>query len=61
LGGGGGGVAVDPDEALKVALKAAVDAGQWARVRVLTELLANAPKGRAVVELVGRRKGGDLP
>jgi hypothetical protein len=51
--------AVDPDEALRVALKAAVDAGQWERVRVLTELLASAPKGAApVVELVTRRRSG---
>jgi hypothetical protein len=48
--------AVGPDEALKVALKAAVDAGQWERVRVLTELLATPPKGAAVVELATRRK-----
>jgi len=48
--------AVDPDDALKLALKAAVDAGQWERVRVLTELLANPPKGAVVVELAGRRK-----
>ena len=48
--------AVDPDEALRVALKAAVDAGQWERVRVLTELLANPPKGAVVVELATRRK-----
>jgi hypothetical protein len=47
---------VDPDEALKVALKAAVDAGQWERVRVLTELLATPPKAAAVVELATRRK-----
>jgi hypothetical protein len=51
--------AVDPDEALTVALKAAVDAGQWDRVRVLTELLATPPKAGAVVELVGRRKAGE--
>jgi hypothetical protein len=48
--------AVDPDEALRVALKAAVDAGQWERVRVLTDLLASAPKGAEVVELATRRK-----
>jgi hypothetical protein len=53
--------AVDPDEALRVALKAAVDAGQWERVRGLTEMLANPPKAAAVVELVGRRKAGDPP
>jgi hypothetical protein len=50
--------AVDPDEALRVALKAAVDAGQWERVRVLTELLASALKGAEVVELATRRKSG---
>lgn len=44
---------VDPDEALK----AAVEAGQWERVRVLTELLARPPKAGTVVELVPRRKG----
>ena len=53
--------AVDPDDALKLALKAAVDAGQWERVRGLTEMLANPPKAAAVVELVGRRKAGDPP
>jgi hypothetical protein len=48
---------MDPDDALKVALKAAVDAGQWDRVRGLTEMLANPPKGAApVVELATRRK-----
>jgi hypothetical protein len=52
--------AVDPDEALRVALKAAVDAGQWERVRVLTELLANPPRGAGVVELAARRKAGEL-
>ena len=48
--------AVDPDEALKVALKAVVDAGQWERVRGLTEMLATPPKAGAVVELAARRK-----
>ena len=51
--------AVDPDEALRVALKAAVDAGQWERVRVLTELRASAPKGAEVVEPATRRKTGE--
>ena len=51
--------AVDPDEALRVALKAAVDAGQWERVRVLTELLANPPKGGTVVDLAERRRRGE--
>ena len=44
---------------MKVALKAAVDAGQWERVRVLTELLATPPKAGTAVDLVGRRKAGD--
>jgi hypothetical protein len=48
--------AVDPDEALRVALKAAVDAGQWGRARALTELLANPPKAAVVVDLATRRK-----
>ncbi len=58
ISGGGGSHLdeVDADEALRVALKAAVDAGQWERVRVLTELLANPPKGAVVVELATRRK-----
>ncbi len=31
-----------PDDALRAAIKAAVDAGQWDRVRALTDILAGS-------------------
>jgi hypothetical protein len=43
---------VDPDEALKIAIKAAVDAGDVARAMALLEVLKGAPKAAPVVSLV---------
>ena len=51
----------DPDAALRAAIKAAVDNGQWTRVRALTDVLEKSEaKSAPVVELVAhrRREGG---
>lgn len=51
----------DPDAALRAAIKAAVDSGQWTRVRALTDVLERSEaKAAPVVELVAhrRREGG---
>jgi hypothetical protein len=43
---------VDPDEALELAIKAAVDAGDVARAMALLEVLQSAPRPAPVVSLV---------
>ncbi len=43
----------DPDEAIRTAIKAAVDAGQWKRAPRLLSIL----KGPDVVDLAARRRG----
>ena len=45
----------DPDEALRVAIKAAVDAGDTARAMALLEVLRSSPKPALVVDLAARR------
>ena len=45
----------DPDEALRVAIKAAVDAGKFDRARALVALLEDSPKPAAVVDIATRR------
>jgi hypothetical protein len=45
----------DADEALRTAIKAAIDAGNIERARVLIELLAEKPKVAPVVDLATRR------
>ena len=42
---------LDADEALRVAIKAAVDAGQIERAQALLALLAGAPKPATVVDI----------
>ncbi len=47
---------VDPDEALREAVKAALDAGDLARVRALLDVLDGTPSApRGVVRLADRR------
>jgi hypothetical protein len=48
---------LDPDDALRVAIKAAVDAGDLARAAALLQVLADEPKPAPVLSL---RKGGAL-
>jgi hypothetical protein len=50
----------DPDEALRLALRLAIDHGQWDRVRVMTDLLANASVGpvRHAAPPMAAHKGG---
>jgi hypothetical protein len=45
----------DPDEALRTAIKAAVDAGDFDRARALVAILEAAPKPAPVVDLATRR------
>jgi hypothetical protein len=45
----------DPDEALKLAIKTAVDAGDFDRVRALVAVLGSAPKKASVVDIASRR------
>lgn len=45
----------DPDEALKTAIKVAVDAGDTARAMALLEVLRASPKPAGVVDLASRR------
>jgi hypothetical protein len=49
---------VDPDDALRTAIKAALDAGDLARVKALVDVLEQAParKPAAVLELVPRER-----
>jgi hypothetical protein len=47
---------LDPDEALRMAVKAALDAGDLARVRALVDILEGSPApAAAVVSLTDRR------
>lgn len=45
-----------PDAALRVAIKAAVDAGDLARASALLEVLRATPKPAPVVDIATRRK-----
>ncbi len=47
---------VDPDDALRAAIKAALDAGDLARAGALLDVLRSAPKPAPVVVLEERRK-----
>ena len=49
---------IDPDEALRVAIKAAVDVGDVARARALLDILEAKPKPAPVVRLEARRGKG---
>jgi hypothetical protein len=49
-------VGTDPDDALRIAIKAAVDAGDLARATRLIEVLGATAPSAAVVELGLRRR-----
>jgi hypothetical protein len=49
--------APDPDEALKTAIKVAVDAGQYDRAAKLLDVLRSTPAVAAVIDLAKRREG----
>lgn len=51
------GAAIDPDDALRVAIKAAVDAGDFTRAEALLGVLKAAPRPAPIVTLVPRVKG----
>jgi hypothetical protein len=46
----------DPDEALRAAINAAVDAGDVARAMALLEVLKASPRPAAVVDIASRRR-----
>jgi hypothetical protein len=50
----------DPDEALRAAIRAALDAGDLDRVTALVDILRASPKPAPVLELAGR-KGRSRP
>jgi hypothetical protein len=54
---GGFGAATDPDEAVRTAIKAAVDAGRFDLAARLLDVLREAPKPGAVVRLEAVKSG----
>ena len=46
----------DPDEALRVAIRSALDAGDFDRVKALVAVLEASPKKAAVVDIASRRR-----
>ena len=46
----------DPDEALRVVIRAALDAGDLDRVKALVAVLEGSPKRASVVDIASRRR-----